>query len=239
MQQLISNFELISSNVPGLLLWEKDISSTYVWSNMQCAEHFGYKKPQDMIGQTDYDVPYEFVELASIFQECDKKVIDACGRFKYFEILKSSNSAWKILLVTKIPKIDQKGIISGTLGHAMDITVSFAKIACLLSATNRKNSKEALTQSSYLIGQNGFNNIKLSQRESECLFFYLRNRSAKEIGKLLRLSSRTVEYYIERLKMKFGCQNKAELFDISVEQGFLNIIPEHIFNTNLSIQLSN
>lgn len=68
----------------------------------------------------------------------------------------------------------------------------------------------------------------LSSRESECLFYLLRGKTAKQIARLLNLSPKTVEHYIENIKLKFQCQTKSELISKAIEQGFTNIIPKSI-----------
>ena len=53
--------------------------------------------------------------------------------------------------------------------------------------------------------------IYLSKRESECLFQLSLGKTAKEIGRLLNLSPRTVEFYINNIKEKTGCRTRTEL----------------------------
>jgi len=52
---------------------------------------------------------------------------------------------------------------------------------------------------------------QLSRREHECIYLSLRGKTAKEIGKLLSLSFRTVEDYLNNAKSKLGCLNKRDL----------------------------
>jgi DNA-binding CsgD family transcriptional regulator len=56
-------------------------------------------------------------------------------------------------------------------------------------------------------------NYILSRREAECLILLLRGRTAVEIGNLLNISSKTSESYMEKIKNKLCCSNRAELFD--------------------------
>lgn len=55
----------------------------------------------------------------------------------------------------------------------------------------------------------------LSRRERECIKLLLKGKSMKETAALLRLSPRTVEHYLENVKIKFDCQFKNELFSIA------------------------
>lgn len=51
----------------------------------------------------------------------------------------------------------------------------------------------------------------LSAREMECIYYLLHGMTAKEIGLQLELSTRTVESYLESIKIKLGCRNKTQL----------------------------
>lgn len=52
---------------------------------------------------------------------------------------------------------------------------------------------------------------RLSQREKECLKLTGSNKTAKEIALILKLSHRTVESYIENIKIKLDCSTKQDL----------------------------
>jgi DNA-binding CsgD family transcriptional regulator len=52
----------------------------------------------------------------------------------------------------------------------------------------------------------------LSKREKEVLRYLLSGKTAKESAIHMKLSFRTVEYYLENIKDKLGCINKRELF---------------------------
>lgn len=54
-------------------------------------------------------------------------------------------------------------------------------------------------------------NKGLSKRESECIYHLIRGMTAKQIGKTMGLSNRTVEFYLDNAKTKLNCTNKFEL----------------------------
>lgn len=54
----------------------------------------------------------------------------------------------------------------------------------------------------------------LSKREKECVFYFLNGKTAKETAIKLGISYRTVEDYFIKIKKKFGCKNKRELYAI-------------------------
>ncbi len=53
--------------------------------------------------------------------------------------------------------------------------------------------------------------VKLSEREIDCLFHLINNKTAKETGDIMNISHRTVESYLENVKLKLSCNTKVEL----------------------------
>lgn len=66
-----------------------------------------------------------------------------------------------------------------------------------------KNNSTQLLQRKY--------NSGLSNRQFDCASFLLKGLTQKEIALQLNISPRTVETYINQLKVKFSCRNKSEL----------------------------
>jgi len=63
--------------------------------------------------------------------------------------------------------------------------------------------------------------LKLSERQREILRLLADGRSAKEIGKALDLSPRTVEHHKYRLMESLGLKNSAELIQFAIKQGLV------------------
>jgi len=72
--------------------------------------------------------------------------------------------------------------------------------------------------------KNYYKNIALSERETQCLYYLLTGKSAASTAKLLGLSPKTVEYYIENVKLKMACNTREELIKKSIEKGYLVIL---------------
>lgn len=53
--------------------------------------------------------------------------------------------------------------------------------------------------------------LYLPAQQTRCLHYLTKGLTAKQIAKEMRLSVRTIEYYISILKKKFGCHNSTEL----------------------------
>lgn len=58
----------------------------------------------------------------------------------------------------------------------------------------------------------------LTPRERECLHLYVRGHAAREISELLKLSRRTIEHYLESVKMKLGVDTKNALIRMFLEK---------------------
>ncbi len=67
----------------------------------------------------------------------------------------------------------------------------------------------------------------LSTRELDCMAFIANGRTAKEIGKLMKISNRTVEAHIYNIKNKLDCNRKSEIVDIALENRLNQIIKTH------------
>jgi DNA-binding CsgD family transcriptional regulator len=68
--------------------------------------------------------------------------------------------------------------------------------------------------------------VKLTRRELECLALTTQRFSAKEVAKSLKLSPRTVEEYLNNLKIKLGCQGKYDLIELAKEDSHLKSLLE-------------
>lgn len=53
--------------------------------------------------------------------------------------------------------------------------------------------------------------IALTQREITCIIYLLQHRTAEETAQLMNISRRTVESYLDNMKIKLNCNNKVEL----------------------------
>ncbi len=62
----------------------------------------------------------------------------------------------------------------------------------------------------YYIG-GSFRDIAFSKREAECLKHLFHGKTCKQIAQALQLSPRTVETYLDKIKLKSSCNNLQEL----------------------------
>ena len=60
----------------------------------------------------------------------------------------------------------------------------------------------------------------LTEREKQCLFYVFLGMTAKQIARYMSISPRTVEEYIEKIKIKYDCDYKQQLIIKALLKGF-------------------
>src|SRR5258708_1068376 len=79
------------------------------------------------------------------------------------------------------------------------------------SATLNNTLGELKHNRYYLTGR--FKGIYLTKREAECIICLARGRTLKQTAKILHLSDRTIECFVNKLKQKLFCSDRAELIE--------------------------
>ena len=122
----------ILDNLPGHVYW-KNKDSVFQGCNLAQAKSAGFTNPQDMIGKTDYDMPWS--HEANALRESDLTVMRNRETITQEEASKLANTdEVSIFLSKKSPLLNKEGEVVGILGISFDIT-------------DRKRMEEALSKS--------------------------------------------------------------------------------------------
>ncbi len=228
--------EEILSQLPGIIAW-KDTASRYLGGNRAAVELSGFKKIEEMLGVSDYEVKESIAECAELFVEQDKKVMKENKDLSVLGVHLYSDDTKRTLLTQKSPLKGKEDNIVGIIFNCTIITDDFlVELGRQLLKTDSKYlGILARKQNSYVLESKY--DKKLTERESVCLFYLIRGKSASEIGQMLNISKRTVESHIENIKIKMNCEKKSSLIEKSLWLGYLNILPKALINKNLSISL--
>ena len=65
-----------------------------------------------------------------------------------------------------------------------------------------------------------YEGIYFSHREAECMVQLLKGKTVHKVAETVKLSPRTIEYYLKNMKAKVGCRTKFELVEIVAESDF-------------------
>lgn len=76
----------------------------------------------------------------------------------------------------------------------------------------------------YLLLGDSFNNASLTYRESDVLKYLILGYTAKKTAIQLGISYRTVETYVETLKLKLQCSSKRELIEKTIRSGLIKLL---------------
>ncbi len=113
--------ELIIDSIPQYIFW-KNNNSVYTGCNANFAELAGLKDVNDIIGRTDYELPWQMDEVVS-FRDYDKQVLEQKKVISsIINRLTKADGSQIITETTKIPLTNEDGKVIGILGMLSDIT---------------------------------------------------------------------------------------------------------------------
>lgn len=113
--------QLVLDNIPQYVFW-KDRNSVYLGCNQNFARAAGIGKPENIVGKTDYDLPWK-KEESDFYRQCDKKTMETdTPEYHIIEgqLQADGKQAW--VDTNKVPLHNSEGNVVGILGTYEDIT---------------------------------------------------------------------------------------------------------------------
>lgn len=140
-------------------------------------------------------------------------------------------SYWSRVLAEVLNKHDPLYAMAFTnvreYGKLQEVTLNEAGKADKKASTSthaaKKHTQIAGTTKKYTLGEK-FPNVYLTRREAQIMFYFIHGMSTGPVASLLDLSRRTVEFYINNMKIKLGCQFKSELIGKIMDSDFLKLV---------------
>jgi len=113
--------QLVLDNIPHYIFW-KDRNSVYLGCNRNFAIIAGLNNPLEIVGKTDYDLPWK-KEESDFFRQCDARVMETdTPEYHIIEPLLQADGTQVWVNTNKIPLHDAEGNVVGILGTFEDIT---------------------------------------------------------------------------------------------------------------------
>jgi PAS domain S-box-containing protein len=109
----------ILKKVPGSVFW-KDRDGVFLGCNDFQAKMAGFSSPSEMIGKTNYDLPWD--ESADTLKETDERIMKTGISEELIEVVKLADGTEPTMLSRKSPLFDEDGNIIGIIGTSLDIT---------------------------------------------------------------------------------------------------------------------
>src|SRR3989344_619366 len=114
--------ERLVENLPQYIFW-KDVHSKYLCCNQNYAELVGLKFPREIVGKSDYDLPWQpDGDSADIFRRRDKSVLGGYPIVNVEQVLSLPGGKKVMVLINKVPIYEKKGKIIGVFAVSADIT---------------------------------------------------------------------------------------------------------------------
>lgn len=213
-------FQIESTDGLPIIVCSKDVNGEYMEGNERQAMVVGLSNVHDLKGKTDFD--FVDSQSAGLLQQNDSRVWQSHKSYCFIESYISTKTLHAgTYLSIKHPRYDRDSKIIGIFGFSIELTASSFINAFMAIAKNTDmmipSQKILELHQSYLTTKS--RDFKLTQRETECLCYLVRGKTAKSIAQLLKLSPRTVEYYLDNIKNKLGCRTKSQLIEWAIEKG--------------------
>lgn len=255
------HLESILENTPQYIFW-KDNNSIYQGCNRNFAFIAGLEKPSDIIGKTDFNLPWGS-STANLYIDEDQRIIQTGKPVEQKEVpITTAQQKKLIILVSKSPIFDQDGNVVGILGIYIDLTdrkkieeeLRAAKEQA--EAANRAKSEFILNMShdirTPLTGVIGMSELleknceNLEDRESAKIIYHSSERLLSLLNDLLQVIS--VDFQEDQLNwetfsLETSINNTLDIFSPTLNSKDINIscnvssdIPAHIISDRIKIE---
>lgn len=144
--------QFILDNIPTFIFW-KDKNSVYQGCNMTFAKSAGLEDPLDIVGKTDFDLPWTREE-SIYYRKVDKEVMELGVKQLGIEESQTLDGSIKWLSTNKIPLYNEANDVVGILGtyeyitHRKELELALAEQAEKMAEKNieLKDLNENLSQ---------------------------------------------------------------------------------------------
>lgn len=226
----LDSLESFVWQMPGFFM-VKDAESRILMTNQIATHLLGFTSIEEIAGTFDKDSKCE--DIARISEQLiyeDKLTTASNDRLEILYIVKLIDKQFRALHATKKQIIINNKKLILCSGNFINPTIS-AQIAGNFEKINALFvQKNTLKTDCYYINRSLQDSVQLPKQQLWCLFYLLRGKSFKEIAKLMKLSARTVESYVESIKYKFNCPSKSALIEKAISLGYAYCLPIEFFN---------
>ncbi|MFZ4523788.1 MAG: PAS domain S-box protein, partial [Bacteroidales bacterium] len=172
--------QTVLDNFPGVVFW-KDRQSNYLGCNQSFAIGAGLKRPAEIIGKTDLELPWALTEAINYIKD-DVAVMESDkGRLHIIETQHQSNGQVTWFNTSKFPLRDSSGQVIGVIGVSNDI--SMLKMA----------EQELINKNKELVVQNEEKAIRAEELMNAISKIIASDRNLRESQKIARLGTFEVD----------------------------------------------
>lgn len=122
--------QTVLDQFPGVVYW-KDRQSVYLGCNEACAHAAGLAAPEEIVGKTDFDLPWATTQAITYQAEDNEVIENGKPRLGVIEPQHRADGKLAWLESTKVALTDEGGQIIGVLGISRDITEQISTLHTL------------------------------------------------------------------------------------------------------------
>ncbi|MES2203829.1 MAG: helix-turn-helix transcriptional regulator [Pseudomonadota bacterium] len=221
LMQFAENTRFALYNLPGIA-YIKDLNSHYIECSRDFEKILKVRRAQ-LIHRLDDD--FSWASYAEEYRHNDQATITK-NKSDTLDPIPLGKKLFLSSRCIKQPIYNKDKKIIGIFGRAEILSTNHTlneAMSCL-SIIDKKNIPVSIK--TYQVDHYG-DDLKLTSRETECLFLLIRGKSVKEMAQFLTLSPRTVEVYIENIKLKMEVSSRSQIIDKAIELKLFEIIPKN------------
>ncbi len=216
-----------------------DQNNKCIYANDYTAKLFGFQNHESVININPYDMRCPAVESADEFIKQYDYVFQSEKSLSVFDVHTYADGEQHIYMTKKSPIKDP---ITDEVTHVMtvcgEINSQFiGQIFAKLQLQNKMLENSTAKNVSYYIGQLPCGD-DLTNRQLELLYYLVQGYSQKEIAHVMKLSPRTIESYLENIKIKLNIYNRSQLIQYAISIGMLHYVPQSVFRQEVSLIIS-
>ncbi|EKE01842.1 MAG: hypothetical protein ACD_21C00035G0002 [uncultured bacterium] len=190
-------------------IFGKDQHGKFMFCNEPFAEASGVDSPANIIGKTDMRMCWR--KQAHWYRKGDLATMAGDIWHGVREKQKHIDGVIYSIIVNKYPFFDKNHRIRGVIG-------SFTKLPLENINTTVMKATLKCEENKIYLGAN-FGNEYFTKREYDVFQQLLLSKSAKQIALVLNVSPRTVEAYVNKIKLKLQCGYKSDIVVTAVKFG--------------------
>lgn len=227
---VVDSIRPMLQNMPGHH-FVKDLNSRYVEISRDLSAFISMQR-NHIIDKLDCELPWE--EVADQLCHNDSTAIHQ-QHSDVFEPLPIDSKRVFVTRCVKFAMRDQSGDAIGVIGQTYIFSQkeSIGEALKVIMLFDQKSEIDSNPKYGSYITHEYPADFKLTHRETECLFLLIRGKTAKEIGKFLTISPRTVEVYVENIKRKMCVNSRSDLIDKAEKLGMLKVIPKDTIGVSI------
>lgn len=219
----------------------KDSEGRYHDCSPHLIDYVGKNSIKDLQGATDLDLCWS--ENWQFYREHDRLVEKKQKTQFFIEPARNAKNELIPLLSIKAPLSLFSHSISGIIGANIslnqiayqDILLQLITIAEKLHLNLNAQKMIQISTQAYQFNQAynqwqhkaklfEYEKVTFSFREAQCLHYFFNHYSAEKTAEKLRISKKTVEFHLAKIKEKLNCHNRSELTNYAVDYGFIDLM---------------